>query len=228
MLPDLSKLSPEHRFIYEKTLADYLRVSKALEDPNCQHRDTLQMNQLRLCRDIQTLHLTPEDKVELYLQGRADELPPDGAGKDEICGKLLPTEEEVEIGMYPARELYYYEPFTCGIYMFYTEDNRFRYIGQSQYIEYALHSHFCRWRSERNPDSTRTRKKIFRGLVPVRYMLDHYPGQVKFKILEVVPYSLLPTALRYQRHKHKCMYQYDLGNKAPWTPEKFEAGKYNY
>lgn len=224
--PNLDKLSPEQRFIYEKTLQDYLRVSDALLKPDCQNRDHLQLMQVKLCRDLFTASLTPEDKVDIYLQGRADELAPDGCGKDEICGKLLPTEEEVAIGMYDKRELYYYSPFTCGIYMFYTEDGKFRYIGSSQYIEYALHSHFCRWRSEKDPNTTR--KKNFRGMKPVRYILDTYPGKLRFKILERVPYSLLDTALRFNRNKYKCMYQYDLKNKAPWTSEKYEAGDYNY
>ena len=226
MLPDLSKLSQEQRFIYNKTMQDYIRVSDAVKDPNCKDKDLLILHQIKLCRDLQTLHLTPEDKVQMYLDGRVDELPPDGAGKDEICGKLLPTEEEVSIGMYPARELYYYNPYTCGVYMFYSLDGRYKYIGGSQYIEYALHSHFCRWRSERNPD--KQRKSKFRGLKSLRYMLDNYPGEIRFKILERVPYSLLDTAIRYQRTKHKCLYQYDIKSTNPWTAANFEAGKYNY
>ena len=54
---DLSKLTPEKRFIFEKTLQDYLRVSKALENPLCKDRELLIIHQVKLCRDLQTLHL---------------------------------------------------------------------------------------------------------------------------------------------------------------------------
>ena len=226
MLPDLSKLSPEQRLIYINTLKDYLRISKALNSPNCNDRELLTIHQVRLCRDLQVLHLTPEDKVNIYLEGRAYELPPDGAGKDEICGKLLPTQDEVDIGMYPDRNLYFYSPFTCGIFMFYSEDNKFRYLGSSQYIEYAVHSHFCRWRSERDPNTTR--KHNFKGLLPVKYMLENHKDQLRFRIVERVPYSLLDTALRYNRAKYKCMWQYDLGRKNKFNPKDYESGKYNY
>lgn len=207
---------------FNKTLNDFVRVTKGLTCCSKEDEKVLQAQQLKLVRELRSMTYTPKDKVNLYLAGRADELPPDGNGKDEICGTLLPTDEEVFIGMYPRRELYYFRPYTCGVYMFYTEDMRFRYIGKSQYIEYALHSHFCRWRSQR---ALKIEGKKF--LIPVRYMLDTCPEKLRFAILERVPLSLLKIAERNQRIKYKCLYQYDVG-KNKWTPEKWLAGKLDY
>ena len=227
-LNELNKLDEVQMFNYKKTLEDYLRVSDALKDPNVKNKEYLLKMQLRFFTDLDALQYTPEDKLRIYLEGHADMLPPDGAGKDEICGHVLPTEDEVKIGMYPDRSVFYFSPFTCGVYHFYTTDGRFNYVGGSQYIEYALHSHFCRWRSEKeSPDKERKRK--FRGLAPVKYILDNYPDKLRFRIIERVPYSLLDTAVRNQRSKNKSMWIYDMVSPSTrWSPDKFEAGEYDY
>ena len=235
--PDLSKMSDIQRSNYLHTLKDYVRVSDAIKEMcNSDNDDEniaedlgyLFNMQYKLMRTLEALELTPEEKLQAYLDGRADELPPDGNGKDEICGKLLPTEMEVKIGMYPARDLYYYRPFTCGVYHFYTTDGKFNYVGGSQYIEYALHSHFCRWRSEaNNPNKERIRK--FKGLGPVKYILDNYQDKLRFRIIEKVPYSLLDVAVRNQRANNKAMWQYDITTaSSKFKHEDYEAGKYNY
>lgn len=227
---------------------EYFEISNKLQDTNSTltqvEKDKLLFKQVELACLINSKSidlneteevkiktpLTVEEKLDLYLQGKAHLIPDDSYGRIH-GGKILPTEEEVAIGMYPDRSLFYFEKYTCGIYRYYSVGLpfEFNYIGYSQYIEYALHAQHCRRRSEKNnPDKPRKRKGYIAK--SLSYMLDKYPNNIRFEIIEEVPYSLLSAACYNQRQKHKCLWQYNMTNKdgRGFDPEKLEAGEYNY
>ena len=215
---DYSKFESPRKENYIHALEDYNRTLKADKD-----NSTVATQRERLYKELLGLSLSAEEKVNLYLSGRGSELPPDGNGRDEICGSLLPSEEEVMIGMYPKRELYWFKPYTCGVYMFYTTDGKFRYIGTSQYIEYALHSTFCRWRTAKRDG------RAIKELRCVRHILDTRPQDLRFSILERVPLSLLKVAERNNRIKYRAMWQYDyLSNSHKLDLRLIDQGKLNY
>ena len=219
----LGRLTPEQRKIYGHVLTEYAHISLAIEKDQYVSEyqlDRMLVKQAKLCNDLYLYSLTTEDKLDLYFAGRCDLIPPDGMGGDERNGTILPTDEEVEIGMYPEKAVYNFKPCTCGVYEFYTTDDRFHYVGGSQFIEWALHAQFCRWAS-----GVQSPKKL--KMKAVRYILDNYKDKIRFRIIEKVPYSLLDVAVQRQRKLNKSLWVNDLRS-IGFSPEKYESGKYNY
>lgn len=204
--------------LYKSILKEYIRVSDGIKILELEYEDWLESailhdadyyrikshreyridkahaRQARLCSELYSLSLSIEDKIWLWENNR-DMLPPyDGMGKDEYCGRILPTQLEVDIGMYTERALYEFTPFTCGVYAFYTPDMKNIFIGSSQYIEKYLHSMANRMIKPNH------NKKRFKNL----YNIMFTPGVI-FKILDRCPYSILG----YVEYKYKEKYYID-------------------